>query len=187
MHQGSVNNLTTCQNWKKWIFSHICFEIHGLREGQYLPQNLPDGKFWRIRVPTRDSFSSRNLKVCNLSQVEARYRKLKIVLSRSTNNSPVRTQSNIPKIWSNLNYSRFNDLICYMSLNLLSDLLCVWHLAYWRISNQDPNLLIFERISDQDRNLPIFNLHVYQFILKIEVHSSFYFQHFLYMLPRVVH
>ena len=52
-------------------------------------------KFWRIRVPTRDSFSSRVLKVCNLSRVEARYWKPKIVFSRSTNTSPVPTRSNI--------------------------------------------------------------------------------------------
>ena len=30
-------------------------------------------KFWRIGVLIRDSFSSQVLKVCNLSQVEARY------------------------------------------------------------------------------------------------------------------
>ena len=44
-------------------------------------------KFQRIEVPTRDSFSSRILKVCNLSRVEARYScvHLKIGQSRSTN------------------------------------------------------------------------------------------------------
>ena len=55
-------------------------------------------KFWRIRVPTLDSFSSRVLKVCNLSRVEARYLKPKIVFSRSTITSPVRTCSNIARI-----------------------------------------------------------------------------------------
>ena len=50
-------------------------------------------KFRLIGVPTRDSFSSRVLKVCNLSRVEAQYLKTKIVFSRSTITSPVRTRS----------------------------------------------------------------------------------------------
>ena len=52
-------------------------------------------KFWQIGVPTRDSFSSCLFKVCNLGRVEARYWKPKIVFSRSTNTSPVRTRWNI--------------------------------------------------------------------------------------------
>ena len=53
------------------------------------------GKFLRIGVPTQYSFSRRILKVCNLnlSRVQARYLKPKIVFSRSTNTSPVRTRS----------------------------------------------------------------------------------------------
>ena len=51
-------------------------------------------KFRRIGVPTRDSFSRRILKACNLGRVEARYLKPKIVFSRSTNTSPVRNRSN---------------------------------------------------------------------------------------------
>ena len=48
-------------------------------------------KFRQIGVPTRDLFLSRVLKVCNLGRVEAPYWKPKIVLSRSTNTSPIRT------------------------------------------------------------------------------------------------
>ena len=54
-------------------------------------------KFRRIGVPTQDSFSCGVVKVCNLSRVEARYWKPKIVFSCSTNTSPVRTRSNICK------------------------------------------------------------------------------------------
>ena len=52
-------------------------------------------KFWRSRVSTRDSFSRRILKVCNLGRVEAGYWKPKIVFIRSTNTSLVRNCSNI--------------------------------------------------------------------------------------------
>ena len=52
-------------------------------------------KFRRIGVPTLDLFSSRILKVCNLSRGKAQYGKPKIVFSRSTNTSPVPTRSNI--------------------------------------------------------------------------------------------
>ena len=55
----------------------------------------PDYKFRQIGVPTRDSFSSHVLKVCNQSRVEARYWKPKIGVSRSTITSPVWTCSNI--------------------------------------------------------------------------------------------
>ena len=57
--------------------------------------NKSKSKFWQIRVPTRDLLSRRILKVCNLGRVEAWYSKPKIVFSRSTNTSPVRTHSNI--------------------------------------------------------------------------------------------
>ena len=51
-------------------------------------------KFWRIGVPIRDWFSSRVLKVCNPSRVEAWYWKLKFVSSQSTNTSLVQARSN---------------------------------------------------------------------------------------------
>ena len=60
----------------------------------YLLNKSIDIKFWRIRVPTRDSFSRRILKASNLRRVEAWYLKPKIVFSRSTNTSPYRNLSN---------------------------------------------------------------------------------------------
>ena len=52
-------------------------------------------KFWRIGVPTWDSFSRWMSKVCILGRVKARFWTPKIVISWSTIKSPVRTRSNI--------------------------------------------------------------------------------------------
>ena len=85
-----------CVRWSKYttfrftvyIFCFFLQEFHcpidyGLHRDQHVSDakfvcsgilfSFTPNKFRRIGVPTRDSFSSRVLKVCNLSQVEARY------------------------------------------------------------------------------------------------------------------
>ena len=83
------------------ILTTIILQITKILECDFLRQTGIDftkrnilTKLRQIGIPTRDSFSRRILKACNIGWVEALYLKPKIVFSRSTNASPVRNRLN---------------------------------------------------------------------------------------------
>ena len=78
-----------------WSHPTPPLRFDGAEGAAHFRAQIIETKFWQIGVPTRVSFSSRVIKVCNLSQVEALYWNPKIVFSRSTITSPVRTRLNI--------------------------------------------------------------------------------------------